>query len=83
MKDFLNEEVVDEVENVNDDVAENVEIYVNNNVKDESQGDDDFVDDVVVFLDVCSVEMDVELVNGDIDVKDGIAESKLVMSERV
>ena len=62
---------------LDDDVVDDVEIYVNDNVRDENEGNDDVVEDVVVFLDVGDVEMDVELVDGDVDVKDGFVETEV------
>ena len=40
MRELLNEDVRNETKNVNDDVVEDVEIYVNDNAKDEGEGND-------------------------------------------
>ena len=77
VKDLLNEIVVDRAKSVKDDVVEYVEIDVNDNVRDEDEGNDDIVEDVAL-LDVSDVEMDVELVDGDVDVKDEVVGDKAI-----
>ena len=49
MNDHLNEDVIDEAKNVNDDAVENIEIHADDYAKDEYEGHDDVVEDVVVL----------------------------------
>ena len=69
--------MANEVNSVNDEVVEDVEMYVNDNAKDEDEGNDDVMDDVIFLLEDRDVETDVEFVDGNVDVSEEVVEYKV------